>query len=436
MRLTDPGFVFLLLPAAAGIYYCLPKRHKTAALAVLSAGFLTLMEPQYAGWLLLSLAFDCAVSAAMASSDFSPGAARALFVIGVGKNLALMAIFGAAPALFYGVRVPVGLMVVSLSSTDALIRQRRGLLPAPSVPVFAACALFFGRLVYGPVGGCKDLLPQLTRPKASLPMVGQGVMLLTLGLFKRVVLAEQLIALCDTLAGLPAERLSPALGWSAAVCGALALYYTLWAYSDIAAGIGRIFSIDLPAMLRYPMQAKGIREFIRRWNAPLFGTAQGMTGSGGRGLFPALAALLLGIWILPSAQVVVWAGLLALLTPLDRLVFDKIPTPLDPAARLATFLVTLPGYILLLPAPLSHCMALLGAMFGAGDAALYNDAVAYHLRSNAVLLLVALTCCWSLPEAAAGRLAGRFPRLWWLLSGGLCLAVLLVTASFLVWNAR
>lgn len=439
MRLTDPGFVFLLLPAAAAVYYCLPGRLKAAGLAALSAGFLALMEPGFAGWLLASAAFDCAASAAATSPRTPARAGKALFIAAVGKDFTLMALFGAILPLLRGAGVPVGLMVVSLSSAELLISQRRGLLPALSPSSFAACALFFGRLVYGPAGGGALLLPQLKKPRASLSRIGHGVMLLLLGLLKYVVLARRLVALCTSLAGLPASQLSVAQGWAAAACGALALVYTLWAYSDIAVGLGKIFSIELPATVRYPLQAAGIRACIRSFNAPLFDTAGFITGRQGRALAafaPAAAALLAGMWIFPSADHLLWAAWLALLTPLDWLLFNRIPSGFSAVARLATLAVTLPGYLLLLPVSLSSRFALLCAMFGAGGAVPYNDAVVYYLRSDLSLLLAALVLCWSVWETALGRLKKRFPQLWWCVTGTLALTALLVTASFILWNVR
>ncbi|KAF5031446.1 hypothetical protein DSECCO2_627650 [anaerobic digester metagenome] len=298
--------------------------------------------------------------------------------------------------------------------------------------------------MYGPVGATQSLIAQLDAPTPSLSRIAKGIMLLIAGVAKQVVLSEQFFALLKTISRLPPERFSVALSWLCALCSALGLYFSLSAFSNIAKGIGDIFSLKLPHMLYYPFQARSIREYIYRLNMPLEDTVfrlvfpdRDRSANDARAyLISFCMPLLLGLWLSPSGGFLLWGGYLACLVLLDWLVLRHIPAPLGFAARIATFAVTLPSYVLMLPSTLGNRFFMIAAMLGLGHAPLVNDAAIYFFSSNFVLIVVGVLACSNIFDMLGRATEQQFPRLWWIGSSLAHLALLVVATSFLLWNVR
>ena len=443
MQFIDLGFLFLLLPMSAAVYYCVPNRHKPAVLLVLSVGFYYLMQPRFI-WLPLIVLPDCLLLAHLSRSAPDSAKNELLIRLCVLKNLIIMMIFGILTPIVRQTAVPAGVMVIALSLIDLLVLQQRGLAKFSSPIQTAGGTLFFARFNYGPVGAAQGLIAQLEAPVPSLSRIARGIMLLITGVAKQVVLSEQFFALLKTISRLPPERFSIALGWLCALCSALGLYFSLSAFSNIAQGIGDIFSLKLPRMLYYPFQARSIREYVYRLNMPLedtifrliFPNCNRNANDGRAYLISFFMPLALGLWLSPSGGFLLWGGYLSVLVLLDWLVLRRIPVPLAFAARVATFVITLPAYVLMLPTTLGNRFAMIGAMVGLGSAPLVNDAIIYLFSSNFVLIVVGILACSNIFDLLGRATEQQFPRLWWITSSLAHLALLVVATSFLLWNVR
>lgn len=445
MRFDDLGFVFLLLPLAAALYACLPKRGKAVGLAALSALFLLWMRPLGTALLLGTLLLDCIALTLFTRKRLGPDLEWLLFCGCLAKDIfALVCAVVALPMRGAAV-APVGWAVALLCSLELLVRWQRNELQQLSPAQYFACTLFFGRLAFGPVGGSEAFLAQLS-PAAvqrGLLLPARGVMLLTTGIAKRVILSDQLFALFRTIAQLPAGQYSVLLGWLGGLCAALGLHFLLSSYSDIAQGIAGMFSLRLPPICCYPMQAPCLREALYQLNAPLEQLLRDLLPLETRDLpreqpcarnllLSVLYVFALGLLLMPSLSFLRWSVYFSLWLLLDWLLLRRIPAPFALPARLATLFVVLPGHLLLAPAPLG----LLRAMFGLGGAPLINDTLLYLISSNLVTLLLGVLLCTGLVATLGRTTEQQFPRLWWvcatLLHGGL----LLVVASFLLMNVR
>ena len=438
MQLTDLGFLFLLLPVAAAAYYCVPNRRKPLALLTVSAFFLLLIDRRTLLLLLLTLLPDCA----LLHRDVLRAERPRLLDLCIAQHAAVILIFGLLLPQF-GLPSMTGLSVLSLSAVGMLVDIRRGG-AAPSPADYAAAVLFFGRIPLGPAGYGERVLRSLQAPRPSLSGIGRGVMLLISGVAKQVAISGEFIALFRTLSHLDPNQIALATSWLYALCCVLGLYFVLSGFSDIAQGLGLIFSIDLPRTVYYPLQALGLREYVYRLNMPLEDFLRRMFLPGARreqscagaSLVSMVSTLLLGLLIDPTGGFLPWSLALCALLLLDGLVFCRIPVLLPPLGRVITFLLTLPAYLLLLPVGLGQRLEMFGAMFGIGGPELFNSTTLYLLRSNIVLMLIGLLFSSSLFDRLGRLTERRFPRLWWLASSAGHLALLVVATSFLLWNVR
>jgi D-alanyl-lipoteichoic acid acyltransferase DltB (MBOAT superfamily) len=149
--------------------------------------------------------------------------------------------------------------------------------PTLSVGTFArygAFHCFFPQLVIGPIAYLSEVGPQLLRSRFGRFRRSDfevGLTLIAIGLFKKVVVADNLGLLADPVFNAAAAGNSAILtqAWVGALAYFAQLYFDFSGYSDIAIGIARLFGVVLPINFDSPLRATGIVDFYRRWHITL-----------------------------------------------------------------------------------------------------------------------------------------------------------------------
>jgi D-alanyl-lipoteichoic acid acyltransferase DltB (MBOAT superfamily) len=166
--------------------------------------------------------------------------------------------------------LPVGISFYTFQSLSYIIDVYRRHVPA--VRRFEDYALFvsyFPQLVAGPIERSSHLLPQLLAPRTmTRDQRLSGGWLITRGLFKKVVIADNLAVWADSVFAMPSwdNGLVCLVGLYAF---ALQIYGDFSGYSDMARGVSRLMGIDLMANFRLPYLADSPADFWRRWHISL-----------------------------------------------------------------------------------------------------------------------------------------------------------------------
>ena len=145
---------------------------------------------------------------------------------------------------------------------------------------------------------------------------------------------------------------------------------------------------------------------------------------------------LIALLFFPSGNSLLWASYLSILIFIDWLLLRHIPVLMALPARVITFLITLPSYILLLPAELSNRLYMMASLLPGEQFPLINDDAVYLLTTNAPLLFISLICCVSAIDALDRLVERQFPQLWWVASAISHAVLFVLTVSFLLWNVR
>jgi hypothetical protein len=399
----------------------------------LSAAFLALHGAVPAAWLLSSLLADCLLLYFAQRPGTGGHTRTALGRLGLLKAAAVLLVYGAALPVYTQKAPAFGLISLSLSSLFAfgmLLREED-----PGAPVqFAAWALFFGKLPFGPVR--PPLEAQAIRP--SFSSVGLGVLRVISGLAKQTILVVQLGALADTLAQLSPEKITVASAWLLAVCATFELIFTLFALGDVAVGLGLIFSVRVPEIVGSPLQARGFSDFVYRMNMPLAHVSNRLLGrqdaNGYQSAAAAAAApFLIGLWVLEPVRLWPWAAWLCTAVCLERALL-RASARFRYVIAAVTLVLAVPAQ-LFLHVPPYRILPQLSALAGLGGAALYNSDVLYLATTHLALLAVSLLFCNSIPGGLSRLTFSQLPRLWWLLAWLFGAALLALTLSFMLWNA-
>ena len=193
---------------------------------------------------------------------------------------------------------------------------------------YALFVSFFPHLVAGPIVRAFQLLPQMETPRrASSDQFGWGIVLLALGLFSKVVMADSIFApLVDQVYANPAEHSAVDI-WCAVFGFAGQIYYDFSGYSMCAIGIALCFGFEFPDNFRYPYAARSFSDFWRRWHISLstwlrdylyvpLGGNRGGALTTQRNLL--LTMLIGGLWHGASWMFVLWGGLHGLYLAVER----------------------------------------------------------------------------------------------------------------------
>jgi len=133
---------------------------------------------------------------------------------------------------------------------------------------------FFPQLIAGPIVRHDTLIPQFSAPYAKQQKslwISRGLALFTLGLFKKVVLANALEDMSSPyfdslISGSDAHFID---SWQAALAFTFQIYFDFSAYSDMAIGLALMFGFIIPDNFNIPYSAFHIQEFWRRWHISL-----------------------------------------------------------------------------------------------------------------------------------------------------------------------
>jgi len=168
-----------------------------------------------------------------------------------------------------GIILPVGISFYTFQSMSYSIDVYRGAVaPERNVIRFLAFVSFFPQLVAGPIERAAHLLPQLAGTRRiSRAMVEEGLWLLLWGMFKKVVLADNLAPLVQIVYD-GSVFAAPSVALATLTFG-LQIYCDFSGYSDIARGTARLLGFDIMFNFNLPYTATSLREFWRRWHISL-----------------------------------------------------------------------------------------------------------------------------------------------------------------------
>lgn len=166
--------------------------------------------------------------------------------------------------------LPVGISFYTFQTMSYTIDvYRKDLKPTRDFISFASFVSFFPQLVAGPIERATNLLPQILEQRIfNKNQVVSGLRLITWGLFKKVVIADSLSPLVNTIF----ENYNTSSGvtlWLGAIYFSFQIYCDFSGYSDIAIGTSKLFGFELMSNFKFPYFSRNIGEFWRKWHISL-----------------------------------------------------------------------------------------------------------------------------------------------------------------------
>ncbi len=415
MSFSTLFFLFVFLPVSLILYYVFPKKLRNIPLVVLSLVFYAWGNPVYLILLLLSMAFNY-VSGLQIAGYKEAGRtafARAAMIIAVAANLLLLGYFKyfaflletlnlipglnlSAPEL----SLPLGLSFYTFTVLSYILDVYMDRAPVQkNVLSYAVYATFFPKIISGPIVQYRDMAEQIEAERETPPAkIASGMNLFLVGLFKKVLLADNLGTVFGAVSGL--ETMSVGTAWLGMVLYSLQLYFDFSGYSDMAIGLSKMLGFDLDKNFDYPYRALNITDFWRRWHISLgawFREYVYIPLGGSRCSKPKIFRNLLIVWLLTglwhgaSWSFIAWGLWHGAFAMLERFVIkdklDKVPAPIR---IFGTCLIAFLGWVMFFSGSLSNMVHYFGQMFGAGHLGLIDSGFRYYFGSSWLLILAAV----------------------------------------------
>jgi alginate O-acetyltransferase complex protein AlgI len=337
MLFNSPEFLFLFLPIVLLVFIYLARfgdnRAQIIWLVIASIVFYGSWNPMFVLLIMSSVMVNYFLGRALAGAKEH---LRKILVLGVLFNLCLLGYFkyvgffvdnlsalGIWLIPLPNIVLPLAISFFTFQQIAYLIDVSRGECKEYGFLQYTLFVVFFPQLIAGPIVHHAEMMPQfekLRNVERLWPDIAVGFTLITIGLFKKVVLADSLAQYADPLFDVAAggARLSTLDAWIATFSFSFQIYFDFSGYTDMAIGSARLFGIRLPENFSAPYKSLSIIEFWRRWHMTLsrflrdylyFSLGGNRHGTARRYRNLLLTMLLGGLWHGAAWTFVVWGGL-------------------------------------------------------------------------------------------------------------------------------
>ncbi len=366
------GLTFMLafLPIMLILYYIMPKKGKNAVILISGLLFYAWGEPLYVFAMILSTFIDYTAGRLMDKFDDSPKTRKVSLLISVIMNLALLGVFKYLGFLIDSVNswfgwsitnpnlpMPIGISFFTFQSMSYTIDlYRRKIKVQKSAVSFMAFVTLFPQIVAGPIVRYEDVQNELDDRAITESMVGEGISRFITGLGKKVLIADNIGALWDTVKAMEVSSLSAMTAWIGILAFTFQIFFDFSGYSDMAIGLGKMMGFTFPENFDYPYMSKSISEFWRRWHMTLGGWFKSYVyfplGGSRKGLKRTVLNLMIvwtitGIWHGASWNFMLWGAYFGVLIVLEKLFLGKLLEKI-PAffSWLYTFVLVVIGWLI------------------------------------------------------------------------------------------
>ena len=292
MLFNSYTYLIVFLPFTFAIYFLLNNYRLLLAgkawLVLASFFFYAFWNYAYLPLILLSIIVNYGLGTALTVSSRSamqaPRPRKGMLTVGILFNLCLLGYFKYADFFINNLNtlftdgieplrivLPLAISFFTFQQIAYLVDSYKRLTTEYDFLNYCLFVSFFPQLIAGPIVHHGEMMPQFARlrnARIDWSNVARGITLFSLGLFKKVVIADNLAVWAG--AGFDdAASLTFVEAWAASLCYTFQLYYDFSGYTDMAIGSALLFNITLPLNFNSPYKAVNIQDFWRRWHMTL-----------------------------------------------------------------------------------------------------------------------------------------------------------------------
>ncbi len=387
-------FIFLFLPAFIFFYYLTPRKYRNIAALVGSLFFYAWGAPCFVFILVGTSLIDYLVSLLISKKAVGSQQRKTWLIMALVYNLLLLGYFKYANFFidqanwlfnlghlseisWQKIILPIGISFFTFHKISYLVDVYRGTVkPARNFVNFLLYITLFPQLIAGPIVRYHDIADQIINREHSFEKFFYGIYRFSLGLGKKVLIANVLGRVADNVFGLDFNSLTFSYAWLGALAYALQIYFDFSGYSDMAIGLAKMMGFDFLENFNFPYISQNFTEFWRRWHIslsrfmreyvyiPLGGNKLGQYQTS-INLF--IVFLLSGFWHGANWTFLFWGVYQGLFIVMDKMFWLKISEKIPKIINIViTFVLMLFGWVLFRSENFGSALLYIGKMLNFG----------------------------------------------------------------------
>ena len=273
-------FLFFFLPLFLFIYYLAPFKFKNLVLLIFSLIFYSFGEPKYI-FLLLFISIVNYVFGLIFEKVINKRNRKILLILDIIINLGVLVFFKylnffidifncfGNSISFFDIALPLGISFFTFQTMSYSIDvYKKDVDVSHDFISFMTYVSMFPQLIAGPIVRYQDVEVSLKRRSIKFVNYYTGMFKFLCGLFKKVLLANNLGFLFTLISG-DINNMSLLTAWLGIIAFSLQIYFDFSGYSDMAIGMGTMLGFNYPNNFNYPYISISITDFWRRWHMTL-----------------------------------------------------------------------------------------------------------------------------------------------------------------------
>lgn len=343
MLFSSLTFLLIFLPLCLLFYFIIPNiKYKNIILLLFSLVFYAWGEPVYIFLMIISILITYLFGLLIDKSKHK----KTFFVLGIIFLLFNLLFFKYGNFIVDNINyifdlnikslnlpLPIGISFYTFQALSYLIDlYRRKFKVQKNILNLALYISLFPQLIAGPIVRYEHVERQINYREHTLEKVVEGSHRFIIGLSKKVILANSMALICDTIYN-QYYNYGTIILWIAAITFMFQIFFDFSGYSDMAIGLGKIFGFEFLENFYYPYVAKSITEFWRRWHISLsswfkdyiyipLGGSRCSKLKNIRNIF--IVWLLTGLWHGANWNYIIWGIYFGILLLLEKFIFKDI----------------------------------------------------------------------------------------------------------------
>ena len=414
MLFNSLSFLFVFFPAFLAIYYLLrSNKQRNILILVFSLFFYSWGEPRNIIIMIIVILLSF-VSAILIDSRRKQGKIflilYLMITIGIFINFKytdfiienINQLFKTGIPL-RNIALPIGISFYSFQCISYVIDVYwRKLKADHDLLDFACYVSLFPQLIAGPIVRYQSVSEQLKQRKVNAKDFEEGMIRFIIGLGKKVIIANNVAVIADTIFDHVNGSLPLTVAWIGAIAYSLQIYYDFSAYSDMAIAIGRMLGFYFPENFDRPYVSKSITEFWRRWHISLgswfrdyvYIPLGGNRVSKARWILNIMIVWsLTGLWHGASWNFVIWGIFYGFILITERLFTGKLLEKHPFIAHVYSLLLIMFGWIIFRSNDLESLMVYARSLFNLRSIGGISALFSYNIPQYLVFVLLGLLGC-------------------------------------------
>jgi len=402
MVFSSITFIYFFLPAVLIAYYIVPKKHRNLVLLLFSLLFYFYGERNIV--LILSCLLNYAFGAIIGKTKD-----KKYLVLGIISNIAILMYYKYSNFFisninellniniqYLNIILPLGISFFTFQNISYLIDVYRQDVPAQkNILKYATYITLFPQLIAGPIVRYKDVDSEINNRKENFENFSNGVIRFIIGLSKKVLIANTIGEMATILNQMASKtvvsHILESIGYT------IQIYFDFSGYSDMAIGLGLMFGFHFKENFNYPLIAKSVTDFWRRWHISLtsFFRDYIYIPLGGnrvskikwiRNILVVWA--LTGFWHGASWNFIIWGLYFFVFLILEKLFLHKVLKN-SLISHIYTLGIVLVSFVIFNMPDLKSIGIFLKNMTGFGNLSFINAETIYYLKNYLILLVIA-----------------------------------------------